>query len=389
MRIQYKIIYNRRKKLKSNGTASVLVEAYLDRHRRYFNTGIDVEPKFWDKKKNVISVKHELYQSYNRHINSYLKKLEDFEINFTDKNGSFVLADFDYFNTSGNNDDFTLFFQNMMLKRGIKESTQKAEKTTLRYLKEFKETLRFSDLNYQIINEFNSFLLDKKLHINTVHRHHKIIKTYINIAIKSKLIELKNNPYIDYKVKKIQTQRITVSEEELEQISKLEFNKNTENIRSIRDMFLFSCYTGLRFSDLQALKIKHIEKDKNDVNLLLRQKKTEKFIGMPLQLLFESKPLIIIEPYLKDTGDAEAYVFPRYTNQAANRLLKVVALSLNINKHLTFHVARHTFGTLLAAITGDQFLIKSLMGHSDIKTSMIYIHLSDKNIKDKLNDIKW
>jgi site-specific recombinase XerD len=77
------------------------------------------------------------------------------------------------------------------------------------------------------------------------------------------------------------------------------------------------------------------------------------------------------------------------TNQNTNRILKVIMMLAKIDKNITFHLSRHTFGTNLAVATSDQFLIKELMGHADIKTSMIYIHTSQEQIKNKLKNTDW
>jgi integrase len=82
-------------------------------------------------------------------------------------------------------------------------------------------------------------------------------------------------------------------------------------------------------------------------------------------------------------------IFPQYTNQHANRILKVLAVAAKIPTKLTFHIARHTFGTFLAEKTCNPYLIMDLMGHTDIKTSMIYIHRSQERINRQLKDVNW
>jgi len=106
-----------------------------------------------------------------------------------------------------------------------------------------------------------------------------------------------------------------------------------------------------------------------------------------VSLLFGGKAVDIIKKYEEDFP--EKYLFPRISNQKANLKLKLVALLAKINKVLTFHVSRHTFGTNLAAATSDRFLIKELMGHADIKTSMVYIHTSQEQIRNKLRNTDW
>ena len=151
-------------------------------------------------------------------------------------------------------------------------------------------------------------------------------------------------------------------------------------------MFLFSCYTGLRFSDVQALEPNCFDSIEDEQRLTFTQQKTNKVQRLPLHLLFDGKAVGILSKYIDKNKE---FVFPRTSNQEANRTLKSIQIIVGLDKTLTFHKSRHTFGTQLAKATNDPFLIKELMGHADIKTSMIYIHLNEKALDDKLKNVKW
>ncbi|MDR1226970.1 MAG: tyrosine-type recombinase/integrase [Prevotellaceae bacterium] len=77
------------------------------------------------------------------------------------------------------------------------------------------------------------------------------------------------------------------------------------------------------------------------------------------------------------------------SDQAINRQLKLLASIAGIEKDLTFHMARHTCGTALADISANPYLIMDILGHRDIKTSMIYIHSSSERIKKQLQNLRW
>jgi integrase len=192
---------------------------------------------------------------------------------------------------------------------------------------------------------------------------------------------------LKFKLKKAETTREILTESEVERIEKMHVPTGSDFVGVIRDMFLFSCYTGLRFSDLQAITGGDFVHDGDTVYMSITQEKTDKPVDIPLHALFNGKALAVYEKYRPRNNSEQ--IFPKYTNQAANRLLKIIAVSCQIDKPLTFHIGRHTFGTLIAKFTGDQFLIQNLMGHADIKTSQVYIHLSKKHIEDKLKNGKW
>lgn len=82
----------------------------------------------------------------------------------------------------------------------------------------------------------------------------------------------------------------------------------------------------------------------------------------------------------------QEYIFPRLSNQKFNVYVKELAHFAKVTKPCSAHIARHTFGSLLAAKYNDPYLIMSLMGHRDIKTSMVYIHLRKGEIRRKLRD---
>ncbi len=383
---KYKAVFNRLKRLNKDGTAPIVIEVYLNRKRRYFPTNISILPEQWDSKTNRVNRKHNEYQKVNSIISKNISLLEELEFVKFQTNGTFDLSDLDNFGET-NNESFYEFMKSSLEKRNITEVSKIKHRRALRYLDEFKPNLKFNQLTYSLINSFDEYLHAKKYHQNTVHFLHKTIKTYINLAVRSELIPYDKNPYKNFKLKRVETTKEILTETEIEKIEKIQFTDSNENINKIRDMFLFSCYTGLRFSDLQVIKGSDFIHDGNTVYMSINQEKTDRPVDIPLHALFNGKALAVYEKY-RPKNNSE-HIFPKYTNQAANRLLKIIAISCGITIPLTFHVGRHTFGTLIAKFTGDQFLIQNLMGHADIKTSQVYIHLSKKHIEDKLKNVKW
>ena len=389
-KISYRAIFNRNKKLNSEGKGLVQIECYLDRKRKYLSTGIKIEPIYWNSKLNIIKNNHPEHIELNRFINKQIRSLEDYEFKQVEKKGLFSLKEINGFSHEriSNNDSFLAFFkENMQNNPAIQNVTRKQHNAIYNKLMDFNSALTFDDVDYDMVKMFDNFLRTKDLHINTIANHHKILKTYINLAIKKKLYNLENYPYKQFKAKKIQTKRTFLSIDEVKKIEDLKFTENTIHIEKVRDMFVFSCYTGLRFSDVQNLKNRDILKNNGEYIIEFKQNKTQGYVKLPISLLFNGKAVNIVKKYKENYADK--FLFPRISNQKANVKLKVVALVTDIDKSLSFHVSRHTFGTNLATATSDQFLIRELMGHSDIRTSMIYIHTSQEQIRNKLKNTKW
>ena len=209
------------------------------------------------------------------------------------------------------------------------------------------------------------------------------MKSFVNAAIDEKLLEI--DPYLRFKSKRVETERFALTEKELATLETIHCPDNKTEL--VKDLFLFGCYTGLRFEDIMELTPKSITKTEDGkVFLHTRENKTQKLKDIPLHELFNGKAIPIVDKYANKYRDT---LFPIVTNQHANRILKGFALALSTDKPLTFHISRHTFGTIIAEKTGDPYLVKELMNHSDIHTSMRYTHTAKNNLEKKLSGIEW
>jgi site-specific recombinase XerD len=386
----YKAVFNRLNKLNKDGRGLIQIECYLSGKRKYLSTGIKIEPRYWDAKNNRIKNSFENFAQLNRIITNQISELEGFEFLQLEKQGRFSLDSLDLVNVSGLSEktDFLSFcYENLEKNNSISIETFKGHRFSLKKLETFRKNIKFEDINYQFIKEFDHWLREQNLKQNTIAKHHKNIKIYLNLAIKYNVISYEANPYKLFKVKKEQTKRNFLTLDEVDKIRNIKFSESTKSIEFIRDMFVFSCYTGLRYSDVQALTNQDIVFENNEYFIDIRQVKTKDYLKLPVSLLFGGKAVEIIEKYRNEFQ--KMYLFPRLSNQKANLKLKVISLLSDIDKELTFHLSRHTFGTNLASATSDQFLIKELMGHADIKTSMIYIHTSQEQIREKLKKTNW
>lgn len=391
MKVVVSVVYDRRKKLKSNPTDSAPIEIQVyqstPRLRKYLSTGLSVEPKLWDDEKKLVKSKHPNAHHYNKLIRDAVQRIEDYAYSLANQKKCLtgeLLTDF-INGEKSNNESFTDFFARE-IDPALKRGTRKEHHYTYNLLREYKADIPFSQINYSFVQEFDRFLrFEKKLMQNTIYKHHQHINRFLRLATLKELFEPNKNPYNTFRSKKEKSDRISLSNNELAAIEAIDTQAYPELI-TIKDMFLFSCYTGLRFSDMASLERKHIVDSSEGPCLVKKMEKVPKPITLPLMLLFNGKPYTILQEYLTDnTG----LVFPPITNQYANRLLKVIATIAKTPMRLTFYIARHTFGTMLADLTQNPYLIMDLMGHADIKTSMIYIHRSQERINKQLREVKW
>jgi len=160
----------------------------------------------------------------------------------------------------------------------------------------------------------------------------------------------------------------------------------TETHRLVLVNFLFSCFTGLRFSDVQALVSSNIAGN----SIVFVPVKTENTTGKQLniELTKVANELLDYAKRFSDKKKTDKYkvchVFAQISNQKANDYIKLLAKMAGVSKDLSTHVGRHTFATMFLEKGGDVQVLQKLLGHSEITTTMIYVHIIAKTQKTQI-----
>lgn len=401
MKVQYSLVFNRKKILRKNGTAVIQVRAYLNGAYKYISAKIYVTPAQWDIRKEVIK-NHPNKHKLNEQLRLQIEEMEVFELNTTTKqNGIFHLSQLENYRLPSAYNSFTHFVEMELQKEDVKESTRNTYVTTLSRLKAFRPVIYFEDLTYNMVREFDHFLKQFNNSLNTRAKNHKNVKKFVNLAIKLDLLDINSNPYKRFQVKKERTERTFLNKAEVERIEAIELGEFEQHLRPIIDLFLLSCYTGLRYSDVSRMaKDKIIETDRG-YKIDMVSKKNDKDILLPLYKLFPSdsrltKPEQIIKnhfdqhqrKYTNRPFYDDIHFFKDLTEPYVNRQLKIIAAKAGIKKNLTTHVGRHTFGTHMVQLV-DVTIVQKLMQHSKLKETMIYVHLSNNIIEKALEKVNW
>jgi len=284
------------------------------------------------------------------------------------------------FYNNRNSDDIYEFFDYFCeLKFGeFSEGTQYHYLLLKRRLKEYKPNLRFSQIDLNFVEKFDYFLrIDKKVGIEGVGTMHKKMSAVLRSAFKKKLIGF--NPYEDFKILKGKPKSVSLTIEEVVALRKLDLNKiEDKGLLITRDLFLFGSYTGLRCSDISNLKSKNII---GDDLISTTMAKTKHNVEIPIF----KKAKDLIEKYRIDGVDK---CFPLRTNQCLNRDLKTIAKLCKIDKNITFHMSRHTFGTIIANSGLSLFDVSRLLGHRNVNQSMTYVNTGMNLIVSKLREVE-
>jgi site-specific recombinase XerD len=393
MKVRYSLVYNRRNKALSPTTkAPVQLEVYFDRStRRWVDTHVELEPQYWDNKAKNVSKKHPNFTGLYQLLKKQQDELEAYELELLAQ-GRELTPDLLTAYFAGNKDNFIKFALNLideeLLRKKISKESHTGYISRLELLKKIAgEELLFSQVNEELVKKIDIYLHTNVYEQTTIGKFHVTVKKFTAAALKKEYI--KKDPYLNFTIDHGESNRTNLEPAELSALENLDQHLMTEELVQVLDRFLFSCYTGLRIGDSILLKKESIRatQDSLVVDIMTEKGKGQRVV-LHLAHLFDGKPQKIAQVYLERYPDIKT-LFPPMTDQAVNRMLKILAYMAGIKKNLTFHMARHTCGTALADLTANPYLIKDILGHGDIKTSMIYIHSSGERIRKQLLNVKW
>jgi integrase len=398
--ISYKVEFNRKNRLKKDGTAPVTIRCYQNKVQKHIQTGVSVEPKYWNKNRQEVKKSHSDAFILNKRIHEQLIKMRDYEKQMINRYGTCHIGQIgNYTDYKSDQTSFTDFFKQELDDPTLSYNTIRTRRTTLKKLLKYNrgKKVYFEDLNYTFIRGFDKWLFKQGLATNTVHKHHKNLSVYINLGIKHDLFKTDKNPYKKFTPKKEEVAKISLTERELARIEKLEFGFGS-TMDLVRDAFLFSCYTGLRYSDYSRVSKSNIETTEKGLILRIKAQKTGKYMAVPLYTIFtekdkRSKPEQVLLKYLNqdyynDTWQFDELPIFKISNQDANRKLKTIAKMANVRKTITTHVGRKTFATL-AAVKLPLPMLQRLMQHSTPQETMRYVDNNPQLLAKLLEDIDW
>lgn len=213
---------------------------------------------------------------------------------------------------------------------------------------------------------------------NSVVKYMKMYKTACNYSIKMDLII--KNPFQIYDGKLSIKDAVFLTQQELDTIEDKIFSVN--RLEKVKDIFLFSCYTGYAPVDAMDLSLSNLFEDNNG-NLWIMTSRAKTAIRANVPVL--PSTLKIINKY----KNQQQGLIPQISNQKMNAYLKEIADVCGITKHLTWYVARHTFATTVTLGNGMRIEnVSSMMGHTNIKQTQHYAKVLDSNVMEDMNKLK-
>lgn len=413
--VKYKLRFNRNnKKLKKGETARVSIEVYFNRNcRKFIPTDVLITKEQWNEKDKIVNSKNDNHKFLNNYLSEKIKGLKQYELELSVKGQSFSPDFLELYlkgvGRSGNYSFNDFFKEKMNEEKSASLGTYRGYRRTINKLNEYNKNIRFSDINYQFIKDFDNFMIGQGLKVNSRANNHNVIKKFLNIAVSCELLSIKDMPYNTqagggvgkFSIPTEPGTKVPLNFEERERFEKLEY-PHSPRYQKWKDAFLFTCYTGLRNCDEKAFNFTHLVHTEKGYSIDLHKMiKTKRPVYLELFTLFDGKPEKILRKYLikkygtddyekiLQTGDTSP-IFPSIDGPDFNIALKVMARDAKIQKKLTTHCGRHTFGTQMAILTnGNQYLVMDLMGHTDPTTTMIYVKLGERMVNRQLRNVNW
>lgn len=263
-------------------------------------------------------------------------------------------------------------------------------KTSLKHTVDFLQW-KFSVSDIDIKKIDHAFITDYEFYLRSVRKCNnntavKYIKNFgkiIRICIANGWLD--KSPFVNYKSKVKEVERTFLVEEEIQSLVSKEFV--TERLNQVKDIFLFSCFTGLAYIDVKKLT-------KNNITIGIdgekwiytNRQKTDTRSNIPLLPMAEE----IIAKYKEHPQCLnERKLLPVLSNQKMNSYLKEMADVCGFNKELTFHIARHTFATTVTLTNGVPIeSVSKMLGHKNLRTTQHYAKISDRKVSDDMKVLK-
>jgi site-specific recombinase XerD len=376
----------RRNHVYADGTCCIMTRITINGENTNFSSKLNVNPKLWDTKQGKVSGKskvatelnglmsdmessiRQMYFDMSRYETVTAEKLRNAFMGIVPENQTLIGL-------------FTEHIEECRALIGISKTPATVQKydRALRRVKEFiKFKYHLTDMPLRDVN--HKFIVDLETYLRTVSGCNENTTAKFIQTFKAIIIKAKNNgwiiadPFANYRIRIKRVDRGYLTEKEIATIAEKEFP--TKRLEQVRDIFIFSCYTGLAYIDIKELKKEHIQTsfDGNQWIMTHRHK-----TGTPVNVPLLAIPQELIKKYEGQAKDS--LLFPVLSNQKMNAYLKEIAVVCGIEKNITFHLARHTFATTVTLSHGVPIeSVSKMLGHTNIQTTQIYARITNQKI---------
>lgn len=392
------LFYIKRAKVNNLGVCPIYTRVTVNTKRFEFSTNKSINPDKWSSEGSKVKGTSEEARTINSHLD-YLKN----QILQAEK--KLIKKDISVSSENLKNELFGLTETKRMLvpifqdhNNKIKELVGKeyAPGTLERYTTSLKHTIEFMQWKYNVsdidITKIDhAFITDYEFWLrsvrncanNTAVKYLKNFNKIIKLCLANDWLD--KNPFANYKSKVKEVERVYLTEDEIQSIIEKDFK--TERLSLVRDIFLFSCFTGLAYIDVKNLTKSHISYGIDGEKWIsTHRQKTESASKIPILPVTQ----MIIDKYENHPQcNNEDKLLPILSNQKMNAYLKEIAAICEIEKELTFHIARHTFATTVTLTNGVPIeSVSKMLGHKNLRTTQHYAKVLDRKVSEDMKLLK-
>jgi site-specific recombinase XerD len=362
----------RKDRVLSNGNNLLYIRYYnsIEKHK-YFSTKIEVKAIYWDAQKQRVKSSMRIgHVQLNNRIRMWTTLYEN-ELS----NNPYISFDnlISKITDQPSIDTFLFCFEKFMTDLSLSKkytiSTLRSYKGVyVKCKKVWPRDINVSDFGADQMDRYYAFCLEEGIKKNSINRYIKTLKTVLRFA-KANKIDVDDSALM-YKLTNSYTERVFLTKEEVDRMQEYYDHTKSEKIKRVLRVFLFGCYTGLRFSDLIKLRQEDI-KD-NFIITKVTKSNTNKHTTIPI--IPQARALI---------GDSNP-IFSVVSNSTSNREIRAVGLLLGIHRHFTFHSSRHTFATLALNYGIPIEVVSKVLSHSKITTTQVYAQMLNETLEKEM-----
>ena len=398
MRSTFKILfYINRQKTKADGNTAILCRITIDGKNTTISTSEECQPSEWNSKQGLTT-----NRKTNQRINEFRELIEKTYRDILVKDGVVSVELIKNSLQGIATNPTTLLAMSWAELQAVKERVgrSRAEGTYLnlfysdRNLREFVENKGEQDIpigtiTEDLFEEYRFFLKKRGLKVYTVNSNLCWLSRLMFRAVSKRIIRC--NPFENAKYEKEEKKIRFLQKSDVMKL--MSMRMNDKETKLARQMFIFSCFTGLAISDMENLEYKHIQTAADGQKYIRkeRQKTKVEFI-VPLHPIVEAiishcwKEQERSEEHLmvKEKGDSLVFQ-PHCSRSVMGKNLSIVGKACGIRQRLSYHMARHTFGTMSLSAGIPIESIAKMMGHASISSTQVYAQVTDKKISEDMD----
>ncbi|PVH26827.1 site-specific integrase [Sphingobacterium corticibacter] len=388
------LFYLKKNELKKNGNAPIMARITIDGTPKTFGTKLEIDPNNWDLKHGRVQGKSAHALSINRKLDNIRGRIDKIYEDMLKQEGfaTSQKVKLSFLGVGVMEDAILKVFndQNEDFKKLV-EKGERALSTYYKYIVVYnhlakfikeryhRDDMAFRELTGDFIREFDFYLrYDLQSSHNTVWVYTLPVLSLVELAIKKGLI--RDNPFQDYEINMEETDRGYILKEDVEKLTMCV--PPHPRYELVKDLFIFSCFTGLAYADIKKLTRNNIHSFFDGHQWIIsRRKKSD--IASNVRLM--EIPKRIIEKYQGTTRNE--FIFPVPTNSTCNTHIGKLVEKAEIitEQKVTFHTARHTFGTMFLTEGVPLESLSKMMGHKNISTTQIYAKITSQKISKDMD----